>query len=580
MWAILIHNLINKFNIILHVIIEFQTFFSAPKISLEDSKGLSDIQIDELTKDLIKAANSLKGEVMIFDLIDIVRAFLRKHNKPPPGSFYDQMLLEKHKKNEDLMQMQLQKLNLEQQTIREEVLKRKEILRIETAKARRETRRSISESSPTHRTSASSDNSENSIAYRSHVYPNECTEHRNSETLYFSNVGRRIVKGCCLGHSQKGCATFSGIDQETGQLLYVTEWNIKYSQFESKCIPYCQKIDEKCNGHSVDEILQSIDKQMSHLNQLRHKNLITYECLLTMKKKDCVVIYIVQDFVLGTSVSSISGSLGWCTEGASMVAKGVLEALIYLHNKGISHSNLYDCTVFMDNSGTIRVTDFALVPYLLELSGGQKTHQGDLPALGSLIESLIPTPQSEMRDFIEKCKSERTLSASELTDHPFLRSVFLGMQPRASAKKSLAVTERSLTQMPIHVSMISERSRLNTEFEMLSWLGQGAFGDVCKVRNKLDNREYAIKRIPLTSRSRQLFKKMTREIELLSRLNHENVVRYYNSWIENANAFDLKNKDSLASGDWSKTQESAKQQQQVARVIPEESCSSDWMGIS
>jgi len=29
---------------------------------------------------------------------------------------------------------------------------------------------------------------------------------------------------------------------------------------------------------------------------------------------------------------------------------------------------------------------------------------------------------------------------------------------------------------------------------------------------------------------------MTREVELLSRLNHENVVRYYNSWIETSTA--------------------------------------------
>jgi eukaryotic translation initiation factor 2-alpha kinase 4 len=29
-----------------------------------------------------------------------------------------------------------------------------------------------------------------------------------------------------------------------------------------------------------------------------------------------------------------------------------------------------------------------------------------------------------------------------------------------------------------------------------------------------------------------LYKKMTREVELLSRLNHENVVRYFNSWVE------------------------------------------------
>ena len=79
-------------------------------------------------------------------------------------------------------------------------------------------------------------------------------------------------------------------------------------------------------------------------------------------------------------------------------------------------------------------------------------------------------------------------------------------------------------------------SRLKTEFEMESFIGKGAYGDVLKVRNILDNRQYAIKRIPTSSRNKQLYKKMTREVELLSRLNHENVVRYFNSWVETQSA--------------------------------------------
>jgi len=42
----------------------------------------------------------------------------------------------------------------------------------------------------------------------------------------------------------------------------------------------------------------------------------------------------------------------------------------------------------------------------------------------------------------------------------------------------------------------------------------------------LDGRSYAIKRIPLNSTKKQLTKKITREVKLLSRLNHENVVRF------------------------------------------------------
>lgn len=52
------------------------------------------------------------------------------------------------------------------------------------------------------------------------------------------------------------------------------------------------------------------------------------------------------------------------------------------------------------------------------------------------------------------------------------------------------------------------------------------------MRNKLDGCYYAIKRIQLNPKNKTLNKKIVREVKLLSRLNHENVVRYYNSWIE------------------------------------------------
>lgn len=53
-----------------------------------------------------------------------------------------------------------------------------------------------------------------------------------------------------------------------------------------------------------------------------------------------------------------------------------------------------------------------------------------------------------------------------------------------------------------------------------------------QVKNKLDDCLYAIKRIHLNAKNRQLNRKIMREVKLLSRLNHENVVRYYNSWLE------------------------------------------------
>lgn len=62
-----------------------------------------------------------------------------------------------------------------------------------------------------------------------------------------------------------------------------------------------------------------------------------------------------------------------------------------------------------------------------------------------------------------------------------------------------------------------------------NFLGKGAFGSVYKVYNKLDDRNYAVKRILITENN---IKNALREIRILASVSHPNIVRYFNSWIE------------------------------------------------
>lgn len=162
---------------------------------MEESKGISDQLIDELLQQLQQQSTVLRGEVMIYELAQTVQAFLMKHNKPPRGSFYDEMLQQKQQREQEQLDLQKQKEFLERQNRLDEVKRRKELFQLETK--RREPRRSISESN---RNPSSSESSENSSPfYRGHGYPLKCLEHRNSETLYFHKVGRQIRRGSCLG---------------------------------------------------------------------------------------------------------------------------------------------------------------------------------------------------------------------------------------------------------------------------------------------------------------------------------------------------------------------------------------------
>ena len=59
-----------------------------------------------------------------------------------------------------------------------------------------------------------------------------------------------------------------------------------------------------------------------------------------------------------------------------------------------------------------------------------------------------------------------------------------------------------------------------------------AFGEVYKVKNILDQNEYALKKIIISTTNKLLNKKIKQEVRYLSGLCHENVVRYFSSWIE------------------------------------------------
>ncbi len=84
-------------------------------------------------------------------------------------------------------------------------------------------------------------------------------------------------------------------------------------------------------------------------------------------------------------------------------------------------------------------------------------------------------------------------------------------------------------------------SRYEQEFNELERLGKGASGEVWKVKNKLDKRFYAIKKIALdpwkNNKAENQFynKKIKREVTTISRLLHKNIVRYFAAWLEEDN---------------------------------------------
>ena len=127
--------------------------------------------------------------------------------------------------------------------------------------------------------------------------------------------------------------------------------------------------------------------------------------------------------------------------------------------------------------------------------------------------------------------------------------------------------EGDTTDIPL-IPTSDAHSRLKTEFVILRSLGSGAFGDVIKVKNKLDGRLYAIKRITLNPQRVSLTRKITREVKLLSRLNHENVVRYYNSWMELSDEAPPSDDSSCTSANTPETGTSPQKKTEASRPQP------------
>lgn len=67
------------------------------------------------------------------------------------------------------------------------------------------------------------------------------------------------------------------------------------------------------------------------------------------------------------------------------------------------------------------------------------------------------------------------------------------------------------------------------DFEEIGRLGKGGFGDVVKARNRMEGTYYAIKKIK--HRANKLDSLLS-EVLSLARLNHQYIVRYYGTWVE------------------------------------------------
>uniref|UniRef100_A0A8C0HIP9 eIF-2-alpha kinase GCN2 n=1 Tax=Buteo japonicus TaxID=224669 RepID=A0A8C0HIP9_9AVES len=395
----------------------------------------------------------------------------------------------------------------------------------------------------------------------------------NYEVLNFSTsgAGQLIVhKGKCLGKDEQlGKSLYNALEIRSGDFVLIYEWVLHWQKKMGRFLTTheMEKI-EKCKKQ-----LQGAETEFSSLTKLSHPNIVHYKCMNLKERDDSIVVDILVEHISGCSLSTyLHKETPVPVEQLRHYVTQILSALDYLHNNSVVHKVLCASSILVDAEGNIKVTDYSISKRLADICKADIFEQtkvrfsedglpskpgkkGDVWSLGLLLLSLsqgqvtkeypvaVPTNlPADFKDFLEKCvclEDKERWTPQQLLQHSFINIPRMKIPVAEENLDDSAGIDCIETVVPSSqissASFFTETqrqfSRYYNEFEELKLLGKGAFGAVVKVRNKLDGCYYAVKRIRINPASKQ-FRRIKGEVTLLSRLNHENIVRYYNAWIE------------------------------------------------
>ncbi|KAM8783920.1 eIF-2-alpha kinase GCN2 isoform 4-T6 [Rhynchonycteris naso] len=393
------------------------------------------------------------------------------------------------------------------------------------------------------------------------------------ETLYFSvgNPDQLMVhKGKCIDcDEQLGKLVYNALETATGSFVLLYEWVL---QWQKKIGPFLTS-QEKEKIAKCKKQIQGAETEFNSLVKLSHPNVVRYFAMNLKEQDDSIVVYILVEHFPGVSLAAHLSQSGGPIPMHQLrrYAAQLLSGLDYLHSNSVVHKVLNTSSVLVDAEGTIKITDYSISKRLADICKEDVFEQtrvrfsdsalpyktgkkGDVWHLGLLLLSLsqgqecreypvtIPSDlPADFQDFLKKCvclDDKERWSPQQLLKHSFVnpqsKVPLLEQSPEDSGGQDYAETVIPSSRLP-SAAFFSETqrqfSRYFIEFEELQLLGKGAFGAVIKVQNKLDGCCYAVKRIPINPASRH-FRRIKGEVTLLSRLHHENIVRYYNAWIE------------------------------------------------
>ncbi|XP_044127594.1 LOW QUALITY PROTEIN: eIF-2-alpha kinase GCN2 [Bufo gargarizans] len=395
----------------------------------------------------------------------------------------------------------------------------------------------------------------------------------NYEVLTFDICcsGHLVVhRGKCLGKDEQlGKSIYNGLEMSSGHFVVIYEWVLQWQKKMGKFLTSqeSEKVD-RCKKQ-----VQGTEAEFNSLIKLSHPNIVHYLAMRVKENEDSISVGIVAEHVNGSKLSSfLEQEIPVPVDQLRHYTTQLLSALDYLHSNSVVHKVLCASSVLVTGDGRVRLTDYSLSKRLADICKEDVFEQtkvrfsedalpsktgkkGDTWKLGLLLLSLsqgkvakeypVKVPSdlpSDFQDFLKKCvclEDKERWGTQQLLGHSFINPPpqkcpvseespddYTGVECTETV-----IPSNSLLNAAFHIESQRQLSRYFNEFEELQMLGRGAFGAVIKVQNKLDGCYYAVKRVQINPASKH-FRRIKGEVTLLSRLNHENIVRYYNAWIE------------------------------------------------
>uniref|UniRef100_A0A8D0CTC2 eIF-2-alpha kinase GCN2 n=1 Tax=Sander lucioperca TaxID=283035 RepID=A0A8D0CTC2_SANLU len=518
-----------------------------PELELNNAKGLSNENLQNLQSEITKLAAIRCGEVMIYELAVYIQGFLSEHNKPPSSSFHEEMLKNQRRQQEKRAQEEQQKMD--QRRKQEEEMEKEimaEIQRREEEKREEKRRKEIAKQVTVLRDTINEDNP------------------RSQELLHFhsSTFGELVVHRGKSVSERLGRNVYYGFEANSGDFAVIYEWSLRWNQKLGKFFTS----QEKGRIENCKKQIHGAENEFNSLLRLDHPNLVHYMALSSTEKEDCLIVNLLVEHVPGINLTkSLISHTPVPLDKLCHYTAQLLAALDYLHSNSVVHKQLGASSVLLDSEGNIRLTDYSLSKRLADICKEdifEQVHvrfsedttmptktgkKGDVWNLGLMLLALsqgkevqqypVTVPASlpaDFQDFLHKCvclNDAERWTTQQLLDHSFLKPPSPKNLPRHQETSPEGDIHSHILNGPFSSGVLRQFSRYFNEFEELQLLGKGAFGAVIKVQNNLDGCYYAVKRIQVNPASKQ-FRRIKGEVTLLSRLNHENIVRYYNAWIE------------------------------------------------